>query len=110
MIITSLLQAYDQTGYNDASAICDIKYREVAISSNGDKYWYLNGQLHKVEGANGDKRWYQNGQFHRENGRPAIEYANGNKRWYQNGILKYWFQNGQYWQNGNPINELEIKK
>ena len=34
--------------------------------------------------ANGDKEWYLNGQLHREDG-PAVEYANGDKYWYLNG-------------------------
>jgi hypothetical protein len=33
---------------------------------NGDKWWYLNDQLHRVDG-------------------PAIERVNGNKSWYLNG-------------------------
>ena len=58
--------------------------------SNGDKYWCLNGKLHRTDGpaveyANGDKYWYLNGKRHRTDG-PAIEYANGDKYWYINGI------------------------
>ena len=34
--------------------------------------------------ANGDKLWYLNGELHREDG-PAIEYCNGDKYWYLNG-------------------------
>ena len=34
--------------------------------------------------ANGDKYWYLNGKLHREDG-PAVEYANGSKFWYLNG-------------------------
>jgi hypothetical protein len=34
---------------------------------------------------NGDKEWYLNGDLHREDG-PAIELANGDKEWYLNGI------------------------
>ena len=32
---------------------------------------------------NGNKWWYLNGKLHRENG-PAIEYADGTKVWYLN--------------------------
>ena len=57
--------------------------------ANGDKCWYVNGQLHREDGpaiehANGDKCWYVNGQRHRVDG-PAIEYADGGKEWYVNG-------------------------
>ena len=38
----------------------------VKVYSNGTKYWYLNGKLHREEG-------------------PAVEYANGDKYWYLNG-------------------------
>jgi N-acetylneuraminic acid mutarotase len=42
-----------------------IKY-EVKVYTNGDKAWYLNGELHREDG-------------------PAIEYANGDKHWFLNG-------------------------
>ena len=37
----------------------------VKVYANGDKYWYLNGKLHREDG-------------------PAIEYANGSKSWFLN--------------------------
>ena len=54
----------------------------------GDKYWHLNGKLHRedgpaIEGANGDNSWYLNGKLHREDG-PAIEWDDGYKSWYLN--------------------------
>jgi uncharacterized protein YgiM (DUF1202 family) len=41
-----------------------IKY-EVVVYADGEKYWYLNGNLHRedgpaVERADGDKYWYLN--------------------------------------------------
>jgi len=67
------------------------KYKEytVRVYANGDKDWYLNGELHREDGpaiecASGDKYWYLNGKCHRVNG-PAVEYANGEKHWYLNG-------------------------
>jgi hypothetical protein len=62
----------------------------------GDKRWYFNGMLHRVDGpaaeyANGTKYWCLNGQCHREDG-PAIECANGDKFWYYQGknlTIKY---------------------
>jgi hypothetical protein len=65
-----------------------IKY-EVEVYTNGNKYWLLNGKLHREDGpaieySNGDKCWYLNGQLHREDG-PAVEYSDGSKDWYLNG-------------------------
>ena len=65
-----------------------IKY-EVKVHPNGDKFWYLNDELHREDGpaieqANGDKEWYLNGNRHREDG-PAFEWADGTKWWYLNG-------------------------
>jgi hypothetical protein len=58
--------------------------------SNGDKYWYLNGEYHREDGpaieySNGSKEWYLNGKCHRVDG-PACEYSKGDKYWYLNGI------------------------
>ncbi len=55
----------------------------------GNKYWYLNGKLHREDGpaceyTDGNKSWWKNGQRHREDG-PAIEYYDGTKYWYLNG-------------------------
>ena len=85
----------------------------VKVNEYGDKFWYLNDELHREDGpaieyASGDKSWYLNGKYHREDG-PAIEYANGTKYWYLNGNLhredgpaceyangsKYWYLNGE---------------
>ena len=57
--------------------------------ANGDKYCYLNGNLHRTDGPalefiNGHKAWYLNGKPHRTDG-PAIEWPNGDKEWYLNG-------------------------
>jgi hypothetical protein len=79
----------------------------------GTRRWYLNGQLHRVDGPavefiNGDKEWFLNGQPHRVDG-PAIEWADGGKYWCLNGQLhridgpafddargtKCWFLHGQ---------------
>jgi antitoxin component YwqK of YwqJK toxin-antitoxin module len=64
-----------------------IKYK------NGIKEYYLNGELHRdnnlpaIEHANGNKEWFVNGERHRDNDLPAIEYVNGSKYWYVNGLL-----------------------
>jgi hypothetical protein len=61
----------------------------VEVYTNGAKFWYLNGKLHREDGpaveySNGDKSWYLNDKLHREDG-PAVEHSNGNKWWYLNG-------------------------
>jgi hypothetical protein len=65
-----------------------IKY-EVEVYTNGNKYWYLNGNLHREDGpavahSGGYKAWFLNGKRHREDG-PAIERINGDKFWHLNG-------------------------
>ena len=58
----------------------------VQVDTNGDRYWYLNGQRHREDGpaielANGTRHWLLHGKLHREDG-PAIESACGNRCWY----------------------------
>ena len=43
------------------------------IDSNGTKHWYLNNQLHRVDGPaieyiSGSKVWCQNNNYHRIDG------------------------------------------
>jgi len=62
---------------------------EMTIDTEGTKYWYLNGELHREDGpaaeyTNGAKFWCLNGKLHREDG-PAVELTNGNKLWWLNG-------------------------
>jgi len=59
---------------------------ECKIDSVGNKFWYLDGELHRedgpaYEGISGDKEWFIDGELHREDG-PACEYFNGTKKWY----------------------------
>lgn len=61
----------------------------VIVNSFGDKFWDLNGKLHRedgpaVEWADGTKYWYIHDKRHREDG-PAIEFADGSKCWFING-------------------------
>ena len=56
---------------------------------DGTKQWYLNGELHRVDGPaieypNGDNEWHLNGKCHRVDG-PAYERPNGFKEWWLNG-------------------------
>ena len=62
---------------------------KVEVNENGDKFWYLNGQLHREDGpareyADGSKSWWLNDQRHRVDG-PACEWSDGHKSWYLNG-------------------------
>ena len=59
------------------------------ITSNGNRYWYRKGKLHREDGPavewwDGDEEWYLNGKRHRTDG-PAVIRANGTKWWYLNG-------------------------
>jgi len=65
---------------------------------NGNKYWTLNGKLHRengpaVEYTDGYKAWYLNGKLHKEDG-PAVEDSNGDKYWRLNG--KYYSEPDYY--------------
>lgn len=66
---------------------------------SGTKYWYLNGNYHRLdgpamEGWNGTKVWFFEGKRHRIDG-PAIEYSDGAK---------------EYWINDEQVSEKQHKK
>jgi len=85
------------------------------VGSNGRKYWYLNGELHREDGPavecpDGRKYWYLNGKFHREDG-PAVEHPNGTKEWYLNGELHREGGPAIEWPNGTKdwyLNDEEV--
>jgi hypothetical protein len=61
----------------------------VIVSDNGDRYWWLNGKLHREDGPaveypDGTRQWYLNGLRHRIDG-PAVESYDGTRHWYLNG-------------------------
>lgn len=64
-------------GFRKESVVEDgIEYEVRVYRLNGDRYWYLNGVYHRVQGpavdrVNGHKSWYLNGKCHREDG-PSI--------------------------------------
>jgi len=65
------------------------KFTGCVIDVRGNKYWFLNGLMHREDGPaieyiNGNKAWHLNGKRHRTEG-PALEWANGSKFWYLNG-------------------------
>jgi hypothetical protein len=62
----------------------------IVETPRGNKYWYLNGERHRVGGPaseypGGSKRWYLNGLRHRVDG-PASEWADGTEIWYLNDV------------------------
>ena len=110
------------------------KTYEVRVYADGDKHWYLNGELHREDGpaiewTDGSKFWFFNGKRHREDG-PAVEWADGSKSWYLNGEphredgpayesadgSKYWFLNNTEYTEAewkaklNPVKELSVKE
>ena len=65
------------------------KYK-VTVDSEGTKFWYLNGNLHRTDGpavefSDGGKEWWFDDKLHREDG-PACEWADGTKYWWVDGI------------------------
>ena len=76
-------------GWSIPASTCKI---EVKVHSNGIKYWYQNGQLHRVDG-------------------PAIEYSDGSKKWYIEGneLTEEEFLSGTSDCNGKLV-EIEGKK
>lgn len=62
-----------------------------AFEKDGNKKWYLNGVLHRLDGPaiqykNGSRLWFVNGVPHREE-LPAVVLADGTLKWYINGCL-----------------------
>ena len=91
----------------------------IAELTNGEKHWWLNGKLHRVDGparewADGAKEWYRNGKQHRVDG-PAWEGANGSKVWYLNDkrhrvdgpAIEYSDGSKSWYLNGNFIYDLK---
>jgi hypothetical protein len=95
------------------------------IDKDGTKEWYLNGELHRVDGpareyADGTKSWWLNDQRHRVDG-PAYEYPTGDKEWWLNDQrhrvdgpalewtdgYKSWYLNGQlvYSKDNNNLHK-----
>ena len=54
-----------------------------------------------IEHNNGDREWYLDGELHRDGG-PAIEYQDGEQYWYHYGELRRVKREGldQYWLEG----------
>ena len=99
---------------------------ELVNHIEGSKYWYLNGQLHRVDGPaverpNGSEEWWLNDRRHRENG-PAVIEATGTTSWYLDGKLhredgpaveyadgsKCWYLDGKFFGCKQPKNWKEL--
>ena len=93
---------------------------EIKTDSDGSRYWYQNGQLHRTDGpaveySDGLRYWYQNGVRHRTAG-PAVEHPDGSRYWYQNGIrhrtdgpaVEYPNGSKEYWINGETVSAFEM--
>ena len=106
----------------DKTRLATFNTQVVLVDQYGDKYWYLNGLLHREDGpaieyANGTKAWCLNGLLHRVNG-AAVEYANGDKAWWLNGELHredgpaFEFANGdkEWWLNDKEYSESDYWK
>jgi hypothetical protein len=52
------------------------------IDEHGNKFWRLNGQLHRTDGP--AIEWADGCQRHRTDG-PAVTYPDGRKSWYLHG-------------------------
>jgi len=58
------------------------------IDTLGNKWWRLNGVLHREDGPaiiwnNGDTEWFSHGKHHRLDG-PAVKYGNWATSWFIN--------------------------
>jgi len=95
---------------------------EVETYSEGSKFWYLDGERHRVVGpaverADGTKAWYLNGTLHRVDG-PAIESSDGYKAWWLNGrqhredgpAIKYADGSKAWYLNGEELTEAEFNE
>ena len=94
----------------------------VKVNEFGTKRWYLNGELHRIDGPaierlNGTKLWYLNGKYHRVDG-PAVEDSNGYKAWFLNGerhredgpAIEYSYGGKEWYLNGKKITKKQHKK
>jgi hypothetical protein len=102
------------------------------IDSKGNKFWKLNGQLHREDGPavifGYCEKWYKKGVLHRGNDEPAIDFKDGHKEWYVDGLLhrekdqpaivshsgkREWYKHGKLHRDGDlpaSINKKGDKK
>jgi len=86
--------------------IAPSNFTGIIESENGNKYWYKNDKLHRIDGPaveylGGTKEWWIEDKLHRVDG-PAIEYSSGHKEWWINKsvynvyYLEYLFETAIY--------------
>ena len=99
----------------------------VDTDEDGAKAWYVNGQVHRLDGpaveyADGSKAWFINNQPHREDG-PAVVWPDGSTEWYVNGKrhredgpaveqgngTKHWFLNDKEFHTAEEWAEAVLK-
>ena len=91
----------------------------VKVNDNGNKHWFQNNKLHRVDGpaiesADGNKEWFLNDKRHRVDG-PAIELVDGTKRWFLNdklhrtdGPAVEWAHGiKEWWLDGNKLTQAQ---
>ena len=77
----------------------------LVVKSDGPQAWYVDGQLHRVDGPariwrDGSQEWWMNGQRHRTDG-PAVINADGTQRWYVNDRLHRLDGPAVIWRDGS---------
>ncbi len=65
---------------------------EHVVDPNGTQSWWLNNQLHRVDGpakidSDGSEYWFKNDKLHREDGPAVINKFRGEQEWRINGKL-----------------------
>jgi hypothetical protein len=92
-----------------------LDFTGIVESSNGDKSYYVNGELHRTDGpaveySNGDKEYWINDLQHRIDG-PAVEHCDGYKEYWINGerLTKEQFDNRSNSCHGKTV-EIDGKK
>ena len=94
----------------------------IAEHTNGTKYWYFEGELHRLDGpaiedSDGTKEWFVDGNRHRTDG-PACEHSDGKKRWFVDGkrhrldgpAIEYINGSKEWFVEGNQVIEQKHAK
>jgi hypothetical protein len=117
-----LVQAYSTGKLLPVKGTVPPDFTGIAEHPNGTKLWYLNGELHRVDGPavewdDGSKEWWLNGKQHRVDG-PAVEDADGSKEWWLNGqrhrvdgpAIEWSSGSKEWYLNGVHCTETEWEK
>jgi hypothetical protein len=81
-----------------------MKEYQVKVHDNGDRFWYVNGKLHRENGPaceyTSSRFWVVDGKRHRTDG-PAVECTNGDRFWYVNDKRHRVDVPAREWANGS---------